>query len=120
MNGEEAGYRKLQVEVMGEWAMKKVMEEGILLDWMEKKSVGLLGWNVRDEAMLELGLLKFGAEGDRVAWEDKLVRWVREEDEFFMCNQRLADFLLGVEGEFSQAQSARMGQLLSAAGLDPV
>ena len=28
--------------------------------------------------------------------------------------------LLGVEGEFSQTQSARMGQLLSAAGLDPV
>ena len=72
--------------------------------------MGLLGWNVRDEAILELGLLKFGVEGERFAWEDKLVRGVSEEDEFFMCNQRLADFLLGLEG------SSRMGQLLSAAG----
>ena len=28
---DEAGYRKLQVE--GEWAMKKLMEEGELLNW---------------------------------------------------------------------------------------
>ena len=48
------------------------------------------------------------------------MRGVREEDGFFLCNQKLADFHLGLEGEFSQVQSARMGQLLAAAGLDPV
>ena len=72
------------MEVEGEWAMKKLMEEGELLDWIESESVGLLSWDVRDEAMDELELIKFGVEGEGVAWEDKLVRGVREEDGFFM------------------------------------
>ena len=57
VGGEEAVYRKLQVEGEGEWAMKKLMEEGELLDWIESESVGLLSWDVRDEAMDELGLM---------------------------------------------------------------
>ena len=31
---EEAAFRRLQVEVEGEGAMKDMMEEGKLLDWM--------------------------------------------------------------------------------------
>ena len=100
--------------------MKNLMEENELLDWMERESVGLLGLDVRDVAMDELGLVKFGVEDERVVWEDKLVRGVLKEDGFFLCNQKLADFLLGLEDEFSQVQIARMGQLLAAAGLDPI
>ena len=42
--------------------MKNLMEENELLDWMERESVGLLGLDVRDVAMDELGLVKFAVE----------------------------------------------------------
>ena len=44
-----AVFRRLQVEVEGEGAMKNLMEEGKLLDWMERESVCLLSWVVSCE-----------------------------------------------------------------------
>ena len=49
-----------------------MMEEGELLEWIERESVGWLGRDVRNVAMDELGLVKYGVEDERVVWEDKL------------------------------------------------
>ena len=57
MGEEEVAFSRLQVEVEG--AMKDLIEEGDLLDWMERESVCLLGWDVMDVTMDELGLVKF-------------------------------------------------------------
>ena len=73
---------------MGEWAVKRLMEEGELLDWIESEYLGFLSWDVRDEAVDGLGLTKYGVEGERGTWEDKLVKCVGAYFAFISYNFR--------------------------------